>query len=449
MSSYIEEEFEPLSSKKWKQQIQYELKGADYNETLVWEGSDGIKVKPFYHKDEDNKTTLTTAKEKPFQILQAIFVHDEVASNHRAKDVLSRGAEAVYFTVEHAKLEVKKILDGLPKSNPYFFYLPFLDIDFVTKSKQFADENGYILNFQIDPIHHFVTEGNWHYSQESDLGILTQLATLDLSFLTIKGRVYQEAGATVVQEIAYILAHLAEYGNTFSYKQELFIELSIGSNYFFEIAKCRALQWLCKSVLKEYDFTQKITLLTTPTKRNKTIYDYNVNMLRTTTEYMSSIIGGADYIMPLAYDSIYHKDNEFGDRIARNQLLILKSESFFDKVSNPADGSYYIETLTQQIAEKALQLFKDIELKGGFLAQLHNGTIQKSIQESHQREENEFLEGKKVLIGTNKYPNSQDSMKDDLELYPFLKQNPRKTLIVPILERRIAEITEKQRLEKE
>ncbi len=136
------------------------------------------------------------------------------------------------------------------------------------------------------------------------------------------------------------------------------------------------------TLASEYDVNTNCRILATPSKRNKTIYDYNVNMLRTTTECMSAILGGANTICNLPYDSLYHKSNEFGDRIARNQLLVLKNESYFDKVNNPADGAYYIESLTEQLAEKALDLFKDIEANGGFLNQLKEGTIQRKIKES-------------------------------------------------------------------
>jgi Methylmalonyl-CoA mutase, N-terminal domain/subunit len=190
-------------------------------------------------------------------------------------------------------------------------------------------------------------------------------------------------------------------------------------------------------------------ILVSPTKRNKTLYDYNVNMLRTTTECMSAILGGADAIANLPYDALYHKDNEFGDRIARNQLLILKHESYFDKVNNPADGSYYIENLTHQLAEKALTLFKDIEANGGFLKQLNEGIIKRKIQESADKEQQLFDAGKEVLLGTNKYPNKNDRMKDELELYPFVKMKPRKTLIMPIIEKRLAEKMEQEKLKEE
>lgn len=172
-------------------------------------------------------------------------------------------------------------------------------------------------------------------------------------------------------------------------------------------------------------------------------------MLRTTTECMSAILGGANAIANLPYDALYHKDNEFGDRIARNQLLILKNESYFDKVNNPADGSYYIESLTSQLAEKALLLFKDIEAHGGFLKQLNDGLIKRKIQESADAEQELFDTGKESLLGTNKYPNKDDKMKPHLELFPFVKIKPRKTLITPIIEKRLAEKAEQERLSKE
>jgi methylmalonyl-CoA mutase len=164
---------------------------------------------------------------------------------------------------------------------------------------------------------------------------------------------------------------------------------------------------------------------------------------------MSAILGGANSIANLSYDALYHKDNEFGDRISRNQLLILKKESYLDAVNNPADGTYYIENLTEQLAEKALVLFKEIESNGGLITRLIEGNIQRKIIESANKEQELFDNGKEILLGTNKYPNKNDRMKDDLELYPFMKHNPRKTLIVPIIEKRLAEKMEQERLSQE
>ena len=449
-------EFDPISAKHWKQQIQFELKGADYNETLVWESPEGIKVKPFYHNDdfeaseEVNLNAITPSK--PFAIVQNIFVHDVKKSNARALETLQRGAESVRFTIESELISIEELMQNLPLENVYYYFnLPFLSIDFVAKIDDFASKNKATIFIQIDSIGQLAKEGNWFENLEKDFENSNTIASKSIvPFLTISSGIYQNAGANIVQQLAYTLAQINEYFNRIpAINQPITIEVAVGTNYFFEIAKLRALRILFKTLATEFNHNFDCHIIATPTKRNKTLYDYNVNMLRTTTECMSAILGGADAVANLAYDAIYHKENEFGDRISRNQLLILKHESYFDKVNNPADGAYYIEVLTEELAEKALELFKDIEKNGGLISQLIDGTIQRKINESAQKEQEFFDSGKEVLLGTNKYPNKNDQMKNDLELYPFVKQNARKTLITPIIEKRLAEKLEQERLSQE
>lgn len=450
-SQKLFEDFSTVSSKEWKNKIQAELKGADYNETLVWESLEGIKVKPFYHNDDfENKITVQT-EVSAFKIIQNIFVHDVAKSNAKAKDLLSRGAEAIRFTIENDTVSIESLMQNLPTENQYYFNLQFLSTEFVTQLETFAATKNYHVSVLIDPIGQLVKEGNWFNNLDSDFENLNKInAKATTSFLTIKTGVYQNAGANMVQQLAYTLAHVNEYFNRIEkITQPITIEVAVGTNYFFEIAKLRALRLLFNTLATAYNHNFDCHIVATPTKRNKTLYDYNVNMLRTTTECMSAILGGANAVGNLAYDAIYHKDNEFGERISRNQLLVLKNESYFDKVNNPADGAYYIETLTEQLAEKALTLFKDIENNDGLITQLIKGTIQRKIKESADKEQELFDSGKEVLLGTNKYPNKNDRMKDDLELFPFVKTNPRKTLITPIIERRLAEKLEQERLSKE
>ncbi len=449
MAEPLFNEFEPVSSKQWKQQIQYELKGADYNETLVWESPEGIKVKPFYHQDEVGAKLNIKTPEQPFAILQNIYVHDVKKSNERALDTLNRGAESIRFTIENETIAIEELMQNLPlEKTSYFFNLPFLTIDFVTKVDAFATQNKANITIQVDPIGQLCKDGNWFDNLDKDFDKLNAIASKSaVPFLNISSGIYQNAGANMVQQLAYTLAHVNEYFNRIpNINQPITIEVRVGTNYFFEIAKLRALRLLFNTLAKEYKHNLGCHIIVTPTKRNKTLYDYNVNMLRTTTECMSAILGGANTISNLAYDDLYHKDNEFGDRISRNQLLILKKESYFDAVNNPADGAYYIENLTEQLAEKALLLFKEIEVNRGFITQLIEGAIQRKISGSAQKEQELFDSGKETLLGTNKYPNKSDRMKHDLELYPFVKQNPRKTLIVPIIEKRLAEKMEQERL---
>ena len=257
----------------------------------------------------------------------------------------------------------------------------------------------------------------------------------------------------MVQQLGYALAHINEYFNHIENNKasatNITFKVAVGSNYFFEIAKLRALRLLFKTLAKEYGLSGDCHIIAVPTKRNKTLYDYNTNMLRTTTECMAAVLGSANLVCNTSYDAIYQKTNDFGNRIALNQLLLLKNESYFNTVSNAADGTYYIESLTEQLAEKALTLFKSIEKGGGFLKQLKDNTIQKKIKESATKEQQDFNDGKEVLVGTNKFLSEADKMKDAIELYPFVKKNTRKTLIEPIIEKRLAEAVEQKRLNDE
>lgn len=448
------DEFNPIPSKQWKQRIQFELNGADYNQTLIWNSPEDIQVKPFYHKDEFKGASDVNTKASKFQICQNIFVHDLEKSNLRAIDSINRGAESIRFTIENQNIDISKLLKNIALEKvTIYFNFNFLSIDFIKKIEVIAKEKNAKIFCDLDPIGQLAKEGNWFTTKEKNnfetLNLISA-ATTNLSYISIDVGLYQNAGANIVQQIAYGLAHANEYFNRITtINQPIVFEVSVGTNYFFEIAKLRALRILFNLIAKEYNHKFDCHILVSPTKRNKTLYDYNVNMLRTTTECMSAILGGADAIANLAYDSLYHKDNEFGDRIARNQLLVLKHESYFDKVNNPADGSYYIESLTNQLAEKALALFKDIEANGGFLKQLNEGIIKRKIQESGDKEQELFDSGKEILLGTNKYPNKKDKMKDDLELFPFVKIKPRKTLITPIIEKRLAEKLEQERLKEE
>ena len=446
-------DFEKVSSKQWKNQIQYELKGADYNDTLVWESLEGIKVKPFYHNDEDAVTTAVATQNTNFSIVQEIYVFDTEKSISKANEVLKRGAESIRFIIPSKEINVVNIINQLQQQpKAVYLQLLFLDADLVEQINNEAAKLAFEVFVLIDPIHQLTFDGNFYKDGTSDFEALNKINQKgnNINWLTVKATTYQNAGANMVQQIAYTLAHTNEYLNRIeNFDKNITVEVAVGGNYFFEIAKLRALRLSLNALAEAYSPNITFHIIAKPTLRNKTIYDYNVNMLRTTTECMSAVLGGADAVENIAYDALYHKTNEFGDRISRNQLLILKEESYFDKVNNPADGAYYIESLTQQLAEKGLELFKDIEKNGGLISQLIEGTIQRKINESAQKEQELFDSGKEVLLGTNKYPNAQDKMAHDLELYPFVKQNPRKTLITPIIEKRLAATLEQERLASE
>jgi methylmalonyl-CoA mutase len=454
MTNRLFEMFPEVTAAQWKQQIQVDLKGADYNQTLISKTLEGIDVKPFYHPNDTASTDTITLPTQPWLVAQHIYAKTANSANKKAIDAISRGAESIIFSIDNQNVAITELLENI---NP-------IDVSIIANFKFLADDYLKKIPHEIlkeiivvnDVIHHLSVSGNWYTDLKTDMEAFSGIVQ-NSECLSIDLEHYQNAGANITQQLAYGMAQACEYLNNFdskvenSVKQELKIvfKVAVGSNYFFEIAKIRALKLLWSTIAAEFEVNLNCKIIATPTKRNKSIYDYNNNMLRTTTECMSAILGGADIVCNLPYDAIYHKVNEFGSRIARNQLLILKHESYFDKVENIVEGNYYINDITHQLSEKALKLLKEIEQAGGLLDQLKNGTIQKKIKESANKEQTLFNEGALVLLGANKQPKKDEIVKNNLELYPFVKHNPIKTIIAPIIENRLAENLEKERLENE
>lgn len=452
MNDKLFNDFPPVSSKQWKQKIQADLKGADYNETVVWKSPEGIHVKPFYTREDANAKNAPATQATSWKLCQTIYVAEVKRSNQKARKLLDQGVNSIKFILPSEDIPVEALLDGIPDDITLYFDLQFLSFEHVIALQNTVKNRTAFINTDI--LGNLAQTGNWFSSLNEDHAQLDAIFKNNpTNSLYVNAALYQNAGATSVQQLAYALGHANEYLNHFqeqaTHKTSIAFHFSIGSNYFFEIAKLRAFRILYESLAEEYGIHTQCHIITTPSKRNKTLYDYNTNMLRTTTEYMSAILGGTNCINTMAYDEIYHKTNDFGERIARNQLLVLKHESYFDYVDNPADGTYYIEEITCELAQKALGIFKDIEASGGFLKQLKEGIIQKKIKESAQKEQTLFNEEKLILLGSNKHPNPKDKMKDELEIFPFLKQRNEKTLIEPIVEKRLAEIYEQNRLKTE
>ncbi len=457
MTEPLFHDFDPVSEKQWKQHIQYHLDGADYNTALVWQSPEGIPVKPFYHPD-----TAPTPIEGPitkasqFKICSTITVNDNPQqANSNALAALKAGADSIKFIIPNTNIATDILLKDINlNTHNVFLQHDFLTESLITSAAQIKPQAAPF--YTTDIIGHLAQSGNWYSNLKTDFSNFDALLSTTNCF-SINAGLYQNAGAHMVQQLAYAMCHANEYFNHIEQQHTpkyvlpitAIFNIAIGSNYFFEIAKLKALRLLFNSISKAYSNTYNCHIFATPTKRNKTIYDGHLNLVRSTTESMSAILGGADTISNLAYDALWQSPNAFGDRIARNQLLILKSESHFNIVDNPTDGSYYIDSLTAQFAEKALILFKDIEANGGFLKQLKAGTIQRKIKESAHEESSQFASGSKISVGINAYTNPEERVKATLELFPFTKTHKRKTLIAPIIEKRLTQNSEYKRLKKE
>lgn len=445
---FLFDAFSPVSAKEWKQKIQFDLKGADYN-SLLTNTLDGITINPFYHLDTFESLEIPTPKHDS-KICQQIFIDSEKITNKIAKNAFKNGVDTIKFSASKG-FDYKQVFKDLDsKKVSFILEIHFLEKAFLTAFIPFAKQKN--IAVFIDVIGNLARTGNWFYSQKEDFEMVKNSlreSKNKMNIIGVDGTIYQNSGANNIQQIAYVLTQFLAYLDHDIVPKKVLFQVAIGSNYFFEISKIRALRYLFDLLTKELEIDCDMKVIAIPSKRNKTIYDYNVNMLRTTTEKMSAMLGGAEFVCSFPYDAIYHKSNDFGERIARNQLLVLKEESYFKEAYKVANGSYFIEKISVQLAEKALELLKDIDKNGGFLQQLKKGTMQRKIEESAKKEQMQFDKGELILLGTNKYPNEKDKMKENLELYPFVKYKPRKTTVKPIIEKRLAEKIEQNRLKEE
>lgn len=447
MSELLFDAFESFGTKQWKQLIQYDLKGSSY-EDLLYTSPEDITIKPFYNQDDLPKKASEIMVTNSWQIGHDIYVQHEAVANKVAVKMLNSGVNVIRFTLAHIQPNWSVLLKGIHPNTPLIIESPKLDITeawSILQKKQFKQ-----VVFNNDCIAQLIQEGNWYHNTAEDFKIWLN-NTKCLNSFTVDFRPYQNAGGHIIQQLAYGLCHALEYTNRLESDKsyEVYFKVAFGSHYFLEIAKIRALRILWSELAKKFQLNPDCKIIAEPSKRNKTIFDFNNNLLRSTTECMSAAIGGADFIFNTPYDAHFKKSHEFSSRLSKNQLLILKHEGYLDKVSNPADGAFYIESLTKQISEKALQLIKDIEAKDGLLKMFFEGTIQRKIKEQANKELQKFKDKNITLTGVNIYEDESQTMKSNMELYPFIKTKPRKTLIQPLMPKRLAEEWEQNRLKHE
>ena len=452
--------FSPNSYNDWLEKVNKDLKGKPL-ESLDTFTPDGLRIHPLY-ASEFPKQTITeqpASKHADWVIVEEFIVADEEETNALALDKLKRGATGLLFYV-YANVNLEVLLkDILFEHIPIHFVVEgsaqhvldkWLDLS-KTRGIEPAQLHGSI---NTDPIENAARTGNWQRDAEADLLVLKDVvrhAPKGVKTLCVNANIYGNAGATSAQQLALALSHIYEYINRFgdNYMHSLWLNMAIGGQYFEEISKFRAMRRLWRFLLDSLNLPQTyLPIYAESGFRNKTIYDPWVNMLRNTTQGMSAAIGGADEILLRAFNITYKVPQEFGNRIARNQQLIMAEESYLDKVRDPASGSYFIENMTEEMAGKAWEIFQNIEAKGGLIAGLQDGWIQDMVEESARIEQMRFRAGKYPLLGSNLYANKEEKMTDEIE-EPLFSLIPEDTTIRPIVANRLAEDYEKERLQQE
>jgi methylmalonyl-CoA mutase len=452
-------EFPEVSTEEWEAVIQADLKGADYEKKLVWKTLEGISVKPYYRKEDTDGISWLLNNlpgEFPFargskktdnnwEIRAEIYEQDVKAANAAAKHNLERGVEALSFKskicVKHGFLlgqniqsqaDFNSLLNGIDitKTPVYFNFGPraaqaLAMLHSLAGSKSKDVKGGLI----YDPLAELAQCGKIALAKDSILKEAAKVAAFasenlpNVNSITVQSHGWHNAGANIIQELSIALSAGLAYLDALTdaglsaeqAAKQISFSISVGSRYFLEIAKIRALRILWANVLKKYGVESTAKIHASTSMWNATMFDPNVNMLRVTTEAMSAAIAGADSITVIPYDAAFKTPDEFSCRVARNVQLLLKNESSFNKIVDPSAGSYYIESLTDQIASKTLEEFKKLESQGGLLAALQSGSVQKSLADSQKQKEKLIMQRREVFIGTNQYPNLLEKASDKIQ----------------------------------
>ncbi len=420
-------EFSPVSKQDWMERVTIDLKGADFDKKLVWKNLSDIDILPFYN-EEDKTSYLQNTGENSQSLVnyRSIAVKSNEKGNSLALKAIEEGINGLIFCVSE-KTTAAKLLKGINLNEvTVSFILGNNAVAFATEFISLVKENGIATEnlkgyFDTALITNYITSGTIEAMAFDTVVELIKLTADYPNFkaVTISGTEYLDSGANQVQEIAYtlnsliyVIDELTKKGVEFqSIFNNLNFNLAIGLEYFVEIGKFRAFNNLLSEVANKYGVTDFSNTLTAKTSIwSKSVTDAETNLLRCTTEAMSAILGNVDGVLIDAYDKEFKDSSDFSSRIAGNITTILREESYFGKVSNPVDGSYYIEDVSIKIAEKALELFKAIEDNGGFFASFESESIQQQIAEIRLQKIKLISQRRLPMVGINKYPNLMETV---------------------------------------
>lgn len=436
-------DFPPVSTEQWEEVITKDLKGADYDRRLVWKPLEGFSVQPYYRAEhlKDIKNTKVQPGDFPYVrgvntesnswlVRQDFDAANAGQANKKAIDGLQRGLNSVGFAIpggcQASTVDVATLVNGIDATQHEInFVTGYSSATLLPKAVEAFKKSGIDMDkvkgsFDFSPLVALTLNGKFcvdeKKAKELALEMIENAKELpQFKLMAARGDIFRNGGSSVTQELAFALAMGVEYVDWLTDKgvdvEEAFHRLSftfaVGSSYFMEIAKFRAARFLWAKIAEAYGCTQckPITIDATNTVWNKTVYDPYVNMLRTTTETMSATLGGVHSFTVLPFDAPYQKQTEFSERVARNQQILIKEEAYFDKVIDPAAGSYYIENLTQSLITHAWELFLKVQEMGGYQSAFAKGFIQSEINAVAAKREANIATRRQTVLGTNQYPN--------------------------------------------
>ena len=431
-------DFDEVLKKDWIEKIEQDLKGQPYQKLKKNNGAN-IGIEPIYNSEDiqlsdeapgSNSFRRGSKTQDNDWVIDELFelTDNSKTDNSKILELLNTGLTGITLKGNLSS----EVLDGiLPQYVTLGFsgYSNLKNIAETIVSKFGTTQNTYSIHLNYDPIIDGAITGSFDPNSVNEgIKAIKYLASYTLAkTFSVSGNAYHNAGGNAVSELAFTLAHAHEYliamlesGLTIDEATvKIKIDLSSGGDYFLELAKFRAFRMLWAQMISAYkpqhNCSKTAYIHAHTSQFLSTVYDPYVNMLRGTTQSMSAALGGCDAIRVLPFNTAWSKGNDFGKRIARNTQLLIKEESYFDKVIDPAGGSYYIESLTDSLVEKAWAKFRKIEKKGGFLGLMTSGNLDRELKEDAHEQLLRLNEGETKILGVTLYPNLNEKMLHEIQ----------------------------------
>lgn len=414
--------FKDIGPEEWKARMEKDLKGITFDQ-LTYKDRNGIDIAPFYARERPSDRPAIKNVPDWDICAQVRVAGDAVAANKKALQALSQGASGLHFYIREQVSPALLLQDiELPYIYTYFELAP--------EALGFAAELNVYLEAQGRPTADLSCYVGCDYLQHAWAGQATGDPAGKEAYkerflesfrngslppmLAVDARPFQNAGATPVYELACTLGLVQEYlhqlegAGLLSQLRKCQVSLCADTQFFEQIAKTRALRHLLSLLFDAYGLRIEVRLHAETSQVFLSPVDRYTNLLRNALAGMAAVLGGADSLYVHPFDGADGQGSEMGERLARNQQLIFKDEAYLDKVADIPAGSYYQEYLADQLASKAWALFQELESKGGILEAYRSGDLQRAIGEQAQDLLEEYRQGKRALIGVNKYPNPDE-----------------------------------------
>ncbi|MCE1166250.1 MAG: acyl-CoA mutase large subunit family protein [Bacteroidetes bacterium] len=465
----LKKDFPGASYDEWKLAAEKDLKGVPFDKKLITRTYEGIDLNPIYTKNDIENNPLAenfpgfenfVRGSKPdghvknnWYVSQELPYPTAEEFNEALRYDLERGQTSINIKLDKATLhcmdpdmaeagevgidgtslscinDLEKAFNKVDLQRYHIFSdtvynsLPFFSLFAAYLKKHKIDKvHGCIL---ADPYSCVVRCGQPGYDTDSafdDMYKVTKWCienNYDIKTIGVNGTNYVNAGASAVQELAYVISTAIDYINRMLERGLKIDEIAprfnltfgISTFYFMEVAKLRAARILWSNVIDAYkgkESSKAITIHGKSSLYNQTQNDIYVNLLRTTTEAFSAIAGGVNSLHTNAFDESLGTPDEFSRRLARNTQIILQEESHLNSVIDPAGGSYYIESLTAAIAKKAWQIIQSLDKEGGMLEALKKNIPQSEIAKTAEDRKKDFAKRKNVIVGNNMYANVKE-----------------------------------------